>query len=174
MSAGAIVWLTGLPGSGKTTVARAVIDMLRADGSATLWLDSDDLRPHLVGPGGYDDATRDRFYGALVHLAALGADGGALVVVSATAHRRAWRDAARARAPRFVEVHLTADVGVCAARDPKGLYRAASAGAVVTLPGAGVVYEAPLAPELSIGPVVSAVAAASRIVEAIGAHALPT
>ena len=148
---GAAVWITGLPASGKSTLASALLAALRADGVVALALDSDDLRPHVVGADGFDDATRERFYGLLAHLAQLGADGGAIVVISATAHRRAWRDAARALVPSFVEVLMDVHASICAARDPKGLWRAAAEHRITTLPGAGVAYEPPLAPEVVVG-----------------------
>lgn len=145
---GPILWLTGLPASGKTTVARALIAALAAERRVTLHLDSDDLRPFFPG---YDQAGRDRFYAALAHLARRGAEGGAIVVVSATASRRAYRDAARAQAPgAFLEVYLTADLALVAARDPKGLYAAARRGEVADLPGVGARYEPPLSPELTL------------------------
>lgn len=145
-----LVWLTGLPGSGKTTLARAFAQHLRAAGEVAFVLDGDELRAHLHD--GYDDAGRERFHATLRWLARLAVDGGALVIVSATAHHRAWRDAARAEVASFVEVWLSADRGVCAARDPKGLWRAAAEGRITGLPGADAIYEAPLAPDLVIAP----------------------
>lgn len=152
MSAPVCIWLTGLPASGKTTLARALVDLLKAAGRPVLWLDGDDLRPHLVGAGHFDDPSRERFYGALTHLVALGLDGGADVVVSATAQRRAWRDRARGVAGpgHFVEVHVATPLATCVARDPKGLYRGSASGEVQALPGAGAPYEAPLAPEVAV------------------------
>jgi len=150
---GAAIWITGLPASGKTTLAAALVAALRGDAqppAAVLHLDSDDLRPHVMGDGGYDDAGRARLYGLLAHLAELGAAAGVVVVISATAHQRAFRDAARARVQRFVEVYMDVDRQTCAARDPKGLWRAAAEQRITTLPGAGVTYEPPLAPEVSI------------------------
>lgn len=149
MSDAPIVWITGLPASGKTTLAAALVAALRADGSPALWLDGDDLRPHLAGAG-YDAADRERFYAALAHIALLGARGGTTVIISATAQRRAWRDGLRALAGRFIEVYVDADVATCAARDPKGLYRAAAAGVVVGLPGVGAPYEPPFTPEVVV------------------------
>ena len=146
------VWLTGLPASGKTTLARALVASLRARGRPVLWLDGDDLRPHLAGAGRYDDEGRDAFYGALAHLARLGHEGGSDVVVSATAHKRVWRERARAAiAPgRFIEVWVATAQAVCALRDPKGLYRASREGEVRALPGVGSPYEAPLAAEVVV------------------------
>jgi adenylylsulfate kinase len=145
---GAAVWFTGLPASGKTTLALALIASLRAEGRVALHLDSDDLRRFF--DAGFDDDARDRFYALIGHLAARGAEAGAVVVVSATAHRRAWRDAARAAIPRFIEVFIDAGVETCAARDPKGLWRAAAEGRIRSLPGHGVNYEAPASPEVVV------------------------
>lgn len=161
--AGRAIWITGLPASGKSTLAAALVAALRADGAVVLALDSDDLRAHVVGVGGYDDGARNRLYGLLAHLAELGAAGGATVVISATAHRRAWRDAARALIPAFFEVFLDVDAKMCAARDPKGLWRAAAEHRITTLPGAGVAYEPPLRAEVMLAPEVPLDAAVARV-----------
>lgn len=145
---GAVVWLTGLSGTGKTTVAATLIPMLHAQGSATLWLDSDALRAVWTPSPNYSPEERDWFYGALGHMAVLAAEGGSTAVVSATAPRAAYRDAVRAKVRAFVEVYLHAPMSVLRARDPKGLYRAAAAGTAPRLPGVGAEYEAPRHPEI--------------------------
>ncbi len=145
---GRVVWITGRPAAGKTTLARGLIATLSEQGCPTLWLDSDDLRPHLTPQPTYDDAERDRFYDALGYLAELGAAGGVTVVVSATASRRAYRDRVRAKVPHFVEVWLTADREKLRQRDVKGLYRRAEAGEIQNLPGVGAEYEPPRQAEL--------------------------
>lgn len=161
---GRAVWITGLPACGKTTLANALVHALRRRGEVAIALDGDDLRPFVFAAGaGYDPEARDRFYGLLTHLARLGAEGGATVVVSATAHRRAWRDAARAAIPRFCEVFIDADAATCAARDPKGLWRAAAEGRITALPGAGVEYERPAHPEVIVGAELSRAAALDRV-----------
>lgn len=146
MSRGAVVWLTGLPASGKTTLAERIAAELREAQVASIVLDGDELRDVLVPHPGHDDASRDGFYQTLAGLAALLARRGLVVVVAATAHRRAWRDHARARAPRFVEVHVATTLDECKRRDPKGLY--AHADGLPDLPGVGVPYEAPLHPDV--------------------------
>ncbi|HUL59315.1 MAG TPA: adenylyl-sulfate kinase [Anaeromyxobacteraceae bacterium] len=145
---GAVVWVTGLPSSGKSTFAARLAGRLRAGGRPVALLDGDAVRAALVPAPGYDPAGRAAFYATLANLAALLAGGGLVAIVAATAHRRAFRDAARAAAPRFVEVLVDAAPEVCAARDAKGLWARARAGGAPELPGAGVAYERPVRPEV--------------------------
>jgi len=146
--AGAVVWVTGLPSSGKSTLARRIRDRLRAAGRAALLLDGDVVRAALDPAPGYDEAGRAAFYATLGNLALAVAAEGLVAIVAATGHRRAFRDRVRSRAPRFVEVHVDVPPEACAARDPKGLWARARAGGAPALPGAGVAYEPPLAPEV--------------------------
>jgi adenylylsulfate kinase len=145
-----VVWLTGLPSSGKTTLARAAAERLRTAGQPTLVLDGDEVRAALRPTPGYDDAARDAFYETLARLAALAAEQGLVVLVPATATRASYRARARALAPRFVEVFVDTPPAVCAARDAKGLYARARAGEVPHLPGLGVTFDIPLTPEIRI------------------------
>jgi adenylylsulfate kinase len=144
---GVVVWLTGLPQSGKSTLARTVEDRLGRRGRACVVLDGDELRP-ILGTRGHDPAARDDFYARLAALAALFARQGLVVVVPATAHRAAYRAAARAAAPRFVEVHVDTPLADCEHRDVKGLYAAARAGTAPQLPGIGPAYEPPIEPDV--------------------------
>ena len=149
MSVGTIVWLTGLPSSGKSTLAAAVADQLRAGGVACAVLDGDEVRAALRPTPGYDEVSRDAFYETLARLAAMLAAQGLTVLVPATANRRAFRERARAIAPgRFVEGFVDTDIGTCRARDAKGRY--ASAQTSGALPGAGATYEPPTSPELVV------------------------
>lgn len=156
MSAGPIVWFTGLPSSGKSTLAVAVADAARARGQACVVLDGDAVRGALRPQPGYDDAARDAFYETLSRLAALIAGQGTTVLVPATANRRAFRERARSLAPgAFVEVYVDTDLALCQQRDAKGLYAKAleaKAGADGTLPGVGASYEPPLSPEVVVRP----------------------
>jgi adenylylsulfate kinase len=149
VTGGAVVWLTGLPASGKTTLAARIRDRLTALGAAAVLLDSDALRPVLAPELDYQPAARDEFYRRLAELAALIARQGCVAVVAATAPTRAQRARARASAPRFLEVYLDVGVEECAARDPKGLYARARAGAAPDLPGAGAPYEPPEAADVT-------------------------
>ena len=146
-AAGMIVWLTGLPASGKSTLAERARTALARAGRPCVVLDGDRVRAAL-GERGYDPGARDAFYRTLAELAAILAEQGVVVLVPATAHRRAHRAAARALAPRFVEVWVRAPVAECERRDVKGLYARARAGDAPTLPGIGVPYEAPEAPDV--------------------------
>ncbi|MCC6523568.1 MAG: adenylyl-sulfate kinase [Polyangiaceae bacterium] len=149
-AAGAVVWLTGLPSSGKTTLAWRVHAALRASGRAACVLDGDEVRRALVPAHGHDPAGRAAFYRSLGGLAALLASQGLVVLVPATASRRAFRDDARHLCGRFVEVHVATPLETCRARDPKGLYARASRGELSALPGMGEAYEAPARPEVRV------------------------
>jgi len=144
------VWLTGLPGSGKSAIARELVARLHARGVQAAVLESDVLRTQLTPFATYEPAERDFFYGALAHLGAYVAETGRPVVFDATANRRAYRDAARSRIARFAEVYVDTPLEACRARDPKGLYRAARENRSATLPGAQDAYEPPLAAELVV------------------------
>lgn len=112
-------------------------------GRPVVVLDSDEVRTCLHPPLGYDDAARDAFYATLTDLAVVLEGQGLVVLVAATANRRAFREQARKAASCFVEVYVRCDEAVCAERDPKGLYAASRAGALAAVPGAGAPYEAP-------------------------------
>jgi len=141
------VWLTGLSGSGKSAVAKALLDELRIRGVAAAVLESDVLRTQLTPFATYEEAERDEFYHLLVEFAAQVVERGKPVIIDATVHRRAYRDRAREAIARFAEVYVSTPREVCAARDTKGLYRSAK---VTNLPGVQAPYEPALAPELVI------------------------
>jgi len=145
---GAVVWITGLPSSGKTTLANRIASRLRGADVPVVVLDGDQVRAALDPRPGYGREARSRFYGTLARLAALLARQGLVAVVAATAHRRAFRERARAISPRFVEVYVDVPVEVCAARDTKGLYAAALRGSLTELPGANSGFEPPERPDV--------------------------
>ena len=144
------VWLTGLPACGKSAIARELLQALHARGVEAAHLESDVLRTQLTPFPRYDEKERDSFYAALAFIGVYLVENRKSVLFDATANRRAYRDMARRAIPRFAEVFVDTPPEVCAARDPKGLYRAAREGRAPGLPGAQAAYEAPLAPELSV------------------------
>ncbi len=151
------IWITGPPGSGKSSLARAAAAALHAEGEPVRVLELDEIRKALTPRPTYSDAERDVVYRALACMAALLTEVGVPVIIDATAHRRRWRDLARAAIPRFAEVQLICPLDVCRERErtrpvghaPRDIYaRAGQPGA--TVPGVDVPYEAALEPELAI------------------------
>ncbi|HEX9724648.1 MAG TPA: adenylyl-sulfate kinase [Vicinamibacteria bacterium] len=149
-SSGMVLWLTGLPASGKTTLAKELRQHLTERGVAAELLDADELRKILTPHPAYTDQERDWFYGVLVYLAELLSKHGIAVLIAATAHRRAYRDEARRRLPRFAEIYVECDIETCRRRDPKGLYAAATRGEIASLPGEQVSFEVPESPEIHV------------------------
>jgi adenylylsulfate kinase len=145
---GTVVWLTGLPAAGKSTLAQRLLYKLKQHGRAACILDSDVVRQALVPALGYDDQARAQFYTTLANLAALLASQGVIVIVAATANRRQFRQYARERAPTFFEVLVDASPEEVKARDSKGLYALAAQGKVQNVPGVDVEYEPPEAPDV--------------------------
>ena len=143
-----VVWFTGAPSAGKSTLAKSLAHELRQRDVPVVLLDGDEVRQALSPKPGYDDASRGHFYETLARLAAMIAAQGQTVLVAATAHRSVYRQRARELAPRFVEVFVDTPEGVRRARDDKGLYVAEADGAVTGLPGADLAYEAPTAPDV--------------------------
>ena len=139
------VWITGLPASGKSTLAKALKGELSARSVEAAILESDELRRVLTPKPRYDEEERDTFYGAMVHIGLLLLRHGVPVIFDATANRRRYRDRARGLIPRFYEVYVDTPLEVCRSRDPKGLYRAAPG----SLPGLQAPYEPPLHPEFT-------------------------
>jgi adenylylsulfate kinase len=151
------IWITGLPGSGKSVLARAVAEALAADGEWVTILELDEIRKVLTPSPTYSDAERDVVYRALAYMARLLTEVGRPVIVDATAHRRVWRDLARELIPRFAEVQLVCPLEVCREREagrrggfaPSAIYaRSGEAGAAV--PGVNVEYEPATSPELVV------------------------
>jgi adenylylsulfate kinase len=148
MTSGIVIWVTGLPSSGKSSFGRRLTGSLGAIGVSACALDGDEVRSALTPALGYSDEERAAFYETLARLAALLARQGLCVVVPATAHRRAFRDRARELAPAFVEVWVDTPPEECARRDSKGLYARRAKGEATHLPGPGAEYEAPLEPDV--------------------------
>lgn len=145
-----MIWLTGLPASGKTTLAYALRRRLSECSVPVAILDSDEVRHMLTPEATYTTQDRDSFYRRIVDLAALLVRSGANTIIAATANRRAYRRLARDLLVPFAEIWVRCPVDVCRQRDPKQLYEQAARGRINGLPGAGEVYEPPDAPELIV------------------------
>jgi adenylylsulfate kinase len=147
---GATVWLTGLSGSGKSTVAVAVEAELVKRGKLAYVLDGDNVRHGLNKNLGFSPEDRTENIRRIGEVSKLFTDCGVLVFTSFISPYRADRDQVRALfAPGdFIEVYVAADVATCEGRDPKGLYKKARAGQIPEFTGISAPYEEPLRPEL--------------------------
>jgi adenylyl-sulfate kinase len=153
---GATVWFTGLPSSGKSTLAAAVEERLTVGGVTAYVLDGDNLRHGLNGDLGFDGAARAENVRRTAHVARLFADAGVVALVSLVSPYACDRELARrlhdeAELP-FVEVFVNAPVSLCERRDPKGLYARARRGEISGFTGVDDPYERPLHPDVEIFP----------------------
>ncbi len=169
---GATVWLTGLSGSGKSTVASALTTLLTDQGVLTYTLDGDNLRHGLNGDLGFSADDRTENVRRVGEVARLFADAGVVTLVPLISPYRAGRDHARALHEAaglpFFEVFVDTPIEICEQRDPKGLYAKARAGELKGFTGIDDPYEAPLTPELVLeGGSVAADAAAERVLEVL-------
>lgn len=162
----AVVWLTGLSGAGKTTIAREVEQRLFEAGHHTMLLDGDQLRHGLCGDLGFSPADRTENIRRAGEVARLFFESGAIVLCAFVSPYRGDRDAVRALLPegRFVEVFVKADADTCRARDTKGLYAKARVGAVQQLTGVSAPYEEPPSPELVVDTTATSVEEACSLV----------
>ncbi len=153
---GATVWLTGLSGSGKSTIADAVATHLFELGRPAYVLDGDNVRHGLNADLGFSAADRSENVRRIGEVAALLADAGLTALVPVISPYRADRDRARAAHAaarlRFVEVFVDTPLALCEQRDPKGLYARARAGELRGMTGIDDPYEAPLAPDVVLRP----------------------
>lgn len=149
---GAVIWLTGLSGAGKTTLARAAERALFDRGAHVTVLDGDAVRTGLCADLGFSLQARSENIRRVGEVARLFQQQGQIVLVSAISPMRADRARARALvpAPDFIEVHCACPLAVCEQRDPKGLYRKARSGELPQFTGISSPYEAPELPELVI------------------------
>jgi adenylyl-sulfate kinase len=147
---GFVVWLTGLSGAGKTTIADELAVRLRATGQLTEVLDGDEIRQTLSRGLGFSRSDRETHIRRIIYVATLLARNRVAVVVAAISPYRGIRAEARAALRRFVEVHVTCPVPVLARRDTKGLYARAFRGELGSFTGVSDPYEAPLDPDVVV------------------------
>jgi bifunctional enzyme CysN/CysC len=153
---GATVWLTGLSGSGKSTVAVELERTLVAAGRPSYILDGDNLRHGLNADLGFTDEDRAENVRRVGEVARLLADAGVVTLVPVISPFRLGRDGVRAMHEAagvpFLEVFVDTPIELCEQRDPKGLYAKARAGEITGFTGIDSPYEAPAAPELVLTP----------------------
>jgi adenylyl-sulfate kinase len=148
---GLCVWLTGLSGSGKSTVGRLAAGQLRDLGHRVEVLDGDDVRQNLCADLGFSREDRDENVNRIAWVSDLLSRNGVITFVAAVSPFRGPRDAARSRmGKRFLEVYVKASVEECERRDVKGLYQRARAGQIEGFTGVSDPYEEPLSPDLVI------------------------
>ena len=147
-----VVWLTGIPAAGKTTIANLAESKLHELGHATYLLDGDDVRHGLNRDLGYTDADRIENIRRISEVAKLMVDGGLIVLVALSSPFRSQRRLARELMAddEFVEVYVNTPLDVAEQRDPKGLYRKARRGELKNFTGIDSPYEAPEDPDLEI------------------------
>ncbi len=146
----ATVWLTGLSGAGKSTIAYELEKMLIDAGRACFVLDGDHVRQRLCSDLGFSPADRRENIRRVAEVARLMNEAGLLVITAFISPNRADRAMAQdiIGAGKFIEVHVSTSIDVCEARDPKGLYAKVRAGKIAEFTGISSPYEAPLEPAL--------------------------
>jgi len=149
---GFTLWFTGLPSSGKTTLAAIIAGELKSRGRFLEMLDGDEVRKHLTKGLGFSREDRDENIRRIGYVCRLLSRNGVVAIASAISPYRAVRDEVRAghEPNRFIEVFVDTPVEVCIQRDVKGLYKKALAGEIKNFTGIDDPYEPPLAPEIVI------------------------
>jgi adenylyl-sulfate kinase len=145
---GVILWLTGLSGAGKTTIARGVECKLKERDCLVEVLDGDDVRLYLSQELGFTKEDREINIRRIGYVANLLSRNGIVVIVAAISPYRSIRDEIRIMSENFVEVYVDTPLEVCEARDVKGLYAKARSGQIKNFTGIEDLYEAPINPEI--------------------------
>jgi len=150
MKQGFVVWLTGLPGAGKTTIARQLEIQLRKLDWPVEVLDGDEIRQNLSKGLGFSREDRETHLKRVTYVAKLLSRNGVAVIAAFISPYRSIRDHARKETTNFMEVFVKCSIEACSKRDPKGLYKKASMGAIKDLTGPQDLYEEPLTPDLVV------------------------
>jgi len=153
-----VMWITGLPGSGKSTISRKVHEKLLKKGIRSRVLELDEIRKIVTPNPKYTDEERDIVYRSLVYMARLLAECGINVIIDATGNRSAYREMARELIPNFIEVYIKCPLEVCIKREkeryaqysPKDIYKKGISGESDSVPGINVPYEESPNPEIVI------------------------
>ncbi|HKR44103.1 MAG TPA: adenylyl-sulfate kinase [Paraburkholderia sp.] len=150
MRKGAVVWLTGMSGAGKSTIARALVARMQTDGIRSTMLDGDVLRTGLNSDLGFGEADRTENLRRIAHVAALFCNEGYVVVTATISPYPEHRENARKIVgdDAFVEVFVDTPLEVCESRDPKGLYKRARRGEIKQFTGLSAPYHRPENPHV--------------------------
>ena len=149
---GQVLWLTGLSGSGKSTIANALEKQLYAEGKKTYVLDGDNIRHGLNKDLGFTDKDRVENIRRVAEVAKLMCDAGLIVITAFISPFRSEREMARSlfQSDEFKEIFISTPLKIAEQRDPKGLYKKARSGKIPNFTGINSPYEKPLKPELSV------------------------
>lgn len=149
---GAVIWLTGLSGSGKSTIAKALVTKLFEMGCQTTVLDGDNIRHGLCTDLGFSADDRSENIRRIAEVAKLFVHDANIVICAFISPYQKDRDFARSiiEDGHFFEIYINCDLEVCKKRDPKGLYKKALAGEIQGFTGIDSPYEAPINPEIEV------------------------
>jgi adenylylsulfate kinase len=147
---GFVVWLTGLPGTGKSTISAELEKIFQEKGFCTETMDGDEIRKGLSADLGFTKEDRQEHARRVAFVSKLLARNGVAVNVALISPYRSFREHARNEIENFVEVYVKTPLEVCMERDPKGLYAKAQQGEITDLTGYQDTYEEPLNPEVVI------------------------
>jgi len=147
-----VLWLTGLSGSGKSTIANALEKQLYAEGKKTYVLDGDNIRHGLNKDLGFTDKDRVENIRRVAEVAKLMCDAGLIVITAFISPFRAEREMARSlfQSGEYKEIFIATPLKIAEQRDPKGLYKKARSGEIPNFTGINSPYEKPIKPELTI------------------------
>jgi len=150
VSRGFVVWLTGLPASGKTELAQRLEKELREKDLKVEVLDGDEVRKNLSPELGFSKEDRESHAKRVVYLSRLLSRNGVSVIVALISPYREFREYARSEIDRFLEIWVKCSLKTCIERDPKGLYQKALRGEIKDFTGIQDPYEPPLNPEVIV------------------------
>lgn len=144
------IWITGLPASGKSTIAGLVQNHFKSKNIPVMILDGDELRKTLSSDCDYTEKGRKEHNRRVIEIAKLLVKNGITTIIPLISPYRETRDRARKEIPNFVEVYTKASLDTCIKRDPKGLYKKAQAGEIQNMTGLQSPYEEPLHSEITL------------------------
>lgn len=157
--AGWCAWITGLPGSGKSVIAQALLRRLEQQGISAQLVSVDMLRKVVTPKPTYSEEERDMVYASIVFVSKLLTQNGVNTIIDATANLQRYRDHARKQIPRFIEAYVRCPLELCIEREakrgktfmaPRDIYKKAFTGKSTTVPGIGAPYEQPQNPEVTV------------------------